>query len=226
MEGTPDPAQPPPDQAGASSGGGGSESPWYASASFWTGPFTIGLGLVVAIGVGVAWYLLGGFPRDHDKYGSVAVPGQQVIELPEGDVRVNFENNTTGTGGDNQSIEDQPAGLEVRVTPTDGGEEIEVEDVPSWLFSSTGDTRGHEPFGKVDIPSAGRYRVQVTDDEAGGFDSPAASRVAPGTNSGPEVTLGQRPWSPLDSTLLGAVLAGLAAFLVILLLTLPLRLFM
>jgi hypothetical protein len=185
----------------------------------------IGLGLLLAIGLGAVWYVLGGFPRDHDKYGSVAVPGTQVVDLPEGDVRVNFENDTTGSG-DNQSIADQPAGLTVRVAPAGGGDEIEVKDVPSWLFSSTGDTRGHEPFGKVDIPSAGSYRVQVSDDEAGGIDSPAASRPAPGTDSGPEITLGESPWSPLDSRLAGAILAAIAVFLAIMLLTLPFRLLM
>jgi hypothetical protein len=51
-----------------------SGEPWYASVSFWTGPFTFGLGLLVAIGIGVAWYMLGGLPRDHDEYGSVPVP--------------------------------------------------------------------------------------------------------------------------------------------------------
>jgi hypothetical protein len=189
-----------------------SDGPWYASAS-WTGPFLIGVGLAVAIGMGVAWYTLGGFPRDHDKYGSVSVPGQQVVKLPMGDVRINFENDTTG--GDNNHLQDQPRGLAVRVVPAAGGEPIAVEHVPSWLFSSTGDRRGHEPFGKVDIPSAGGYRIQVTDDQARGFDSAAARRRADAIGSGPEITLGQRPWSPLDSNLLGAILAGVLIFLTV-----------
>jgi hypothetical protein len=200
-----------------------SGEPWYAAASFWTGPFTIGLGLLVAVGIGVAWYILGGFPRDHDKYGSVSVPGQQVLELPEGEVRVNFENDATGSG-DTRSIQDRPQGLAVRILPAAGGEPIEVKSVPGWLFSSITGDRGHEPFGKVEIPSAGSYRVQLTDDAAHGLDSAAASRPASGTDSGPEIALGQRPWSPLDSVLLGATLAGLAVFLAVILLTLPVRL--
>jgi hypothetical protein len=197
--------------------------PWYASVSFWTGPFTFGLGLLVAVGIGCAWYMLGGFPRDHDTYGSVSVPGQQVVELPEGDVRVNFENDTIGSG-DTRSIRDRPEGLAVRILPADGGEEIEVKNVPNWLFSSITGGRGHEPFGEVEIPSAGSYRIQVSADDAPGFDSAAVSRFAQGTGSGPEIALGRRPWSPLDSVLLGAILAGLAVFLVVVLLTLPVRL--
>ena len=197
--------------------------PWYASVSFWTGPFTFGLGLLVAVGIGFAWYMLGGFPRDHDTYASVSVPGQQVLELPEGDVRVNLENDTTGSG-DTRSIRDRPQGLAVRIVPADGGEELAVKDVSNWLFSSITGGRGHEPFGKVEVPSAGSYRIQATADDAPGFDPVAVSRPALEAGSGPEITLGQRPWSPLDSVLLGAILAGLAVFLAVLLLTLPVRL--
>lgn len=196
--------------------------PWYAAAAFWTGPFTIGLALLVAVGLGLAWYLLGGFPRDHDRYGSVSVPGQRVVELPAGDVRVNFENDTTGDG-DTRHIQDRPPGMTVRVSPAAGGEAIEVKNVPGWLFSSISGDRGHEPFGKVEIPRRGNYRVRVTEDQSRRVE-PAASRTAPGTESGPEIALGERPWSPLDSLLVGAILAGLTAFLALLLLTLPVRL--
>jgi hypothetical protein len=200
-----------------------SGEPWYASVSFWTGPFLVGLALLVAVGIGIAWHMLGGFPRDHDAYGSVSVPGQQVFQLPAGDVRVNLENETTGSD-DPRSIEDRPEGLAVRVVPAAGGRELAVKEVPQWLFVSISGDRGHEPFGKVEVPSAGRYRIQVSADDARGFDSEAVSRFAQGTGAGPEITLGQRPWSPLDSVLLGAILAGLAVLLAILVLTLPVRL--
>jgi hypothetical protein len=197
--------------------------PWYASVSFWTDPFTFVLGLLVAVGIGVAWYMLGGLPRDHDTYGSVSVPGQQVLQLPEGDVRVNFENDTIGSG-DTRSIRDRPQRLAVRILPAAGGEEIEVNDVPNWLFSSITNDRGHEPFGRVEIPSPGRYQVRVTADDAHGLDSAPVNLSTSATGSGPEITVGQRPWSPLDSLLLGALLAGLAVFLAVVLLTLPVRL--
>jgi hypothetical protein len=57
-----------------------------------------------------------------------------------------------------------------------------------------------------------------------GFEFAAASRSASAPGSGPDIALGQRPWSPLDSVLVGAILAGLAVFLTVLLLTLPVRL--
>ena len=199
------------------------DRPFYSRASFWTGPFLWGIALLVAIGAGVVWYVLGGLPRDHEKYGAVAVPGQQLLELPEGDVRLNFEAPAVGSG-DSRSIQDQPEGLAVRVTPAGGGEPLEVEDVPSWLFSAITEERGHEPFAKVDLPSEGRYRIQASANEFGGFNSPAANRDAPGTDSGPEITVGSKPWNPLGSLLVGAILAGCAVGLVILLLSLPFRL--
>ena len=201
----------------------GRSSRWFSSSSFWTGPFLVLMTIFVMVVIGVLWYVLGGLPGDHDEYGAVAVPGQQVIELPEGDVRLNFESGVTGSG-DSRSVQDQPEGLEVRVSAAEGGEQIEVEDVPSWLFSSTGDTRGHEPLGEIDVPSEGPYRVQAIAEGAGGFAAPAATRDAPGTDSGPEVTVGAKPWNPLGTPLAGALIAAFAAGLATFLLTLPIRL--
>src|SRR4051812_27128026 len=59
----------------------GTRKPFHQRGSFWLGPFTWGLGIVVAVGLAIAWYTLGGFPRDHDKYGEVAVPGQGALQL-------------------------------------------------------------------------------------------------------------------------------------------------
>src|SRR5215203_748679 len=172
--------------------------PFYQRGSFWLGPFAWGLGLLVAVGLGVAWYVLGGFPRDHDKYGEVAVPGQAVLALPDGDVRLNFENNTHRSG-DSTTLDDQPPGLTVQVTPPDGGEPLEVDDVPSWLFSSTSGSRGHEPFGKIDVPSAGNYLVAAG---AEGEPAPPVAKVAtvapepPSIDSGAAISIGASPWTP------------------------------
>ena len=192
---------------------------WYQSSSFWTGPFIWITGLVVGIIIGVGWYILGGFPRDHDKYGTVAVPGLVTIDLPEGDVRLNFENDAFRSG-DSTHIEDQPDGLDVRVISATAGDEVEVEDVPSWIFSSTVEDRGHEPYAKIDVPEAGSYVVQATDSASGGFEAPPPKGSA-ADDQGPEITIGQSPWTPLDSKVLGAVLAGLAVISVLLLLMLP-----
>jgi hypothetical protein len=203
------------------------QAPFYQRASFWTGPFMWGLGLVVAVVVAIGWYVLGGFPRDHDKYGEVAVPGQAVLSLPDGDIRLNFENSATRSG-DTTSLDDQPAGLTVQVTPVAGGDPAEVEDGPSWIFSSTSGSRGHEPFGKVDLPDSGDYLVATSAD---GQPAPkaapgtAAAADAPKVDSGPAISVGQSPWTPLDSKFLGAVLCFVAVMLVIMLFTLPFRFF-
>jgi hypothetical protein len=206
------------------------DKPFYQRASFWLGPFTWGIGLLVAVVLGIGWYILGGFPRDHDKYGEVAVPGQQVLALDEGDLRLYFENHATRSG-DTTTIDDQPPGLDIRVTPAGGGGELAVEDVPSWIFGSTTDDRGHEPWGKVDVPSDGDYLVETTSDGAGGFQAkrvPVAASAArePSTiDEGAAISVGATPWNPLDSRFLGAVLCGVAVMLLVLLFTLPFRFF-
>ena len=206
------------------------DQPFYQRASFWTGPFTWGLGLLVAVGLAIAWYVIGGLPREHDKYGEVHVPGQAVLDLPDGEVRLYFENHATRSG-DSTSIDDQPEGLEVGVTPASGGDQLGVDDVPSWLFSSTSGDRGHEPFGKIDVPSEGDYLVVASASGQPGGKAPpgqgpgAASAEPPDVDDGPAISVGAAAWNPLDSRFLGAVLCGLAVFLVIVLLTLPFRFF-
>jgi hypothetical protein len=199
--------------------------PFYQRPSFWLGPFTWGLALLLAMGLGIGWYVLGGFPRDHDKYGEVPVPGAAALSLPEGDVRLNFENHATRSG-DSTTIDDQPAGLKVEVTHADGGQSLAVDDAPSWLFGSTTDDRGHEPLAKVNVPSAGTYLVSASAD---GEPAPAArAKVAnppPSLDEGPAISVGQGPWTPGDSKVLGAILCGVAVLALTLALTLPFRRF-
>jgi hypothetical protein len=201
--------------------------PFYQRGSFWLGPFTWGLGLLLAVGLGIAWYVLGGFPRDHDKYGEVSVPGIAALSLPEGDVRLNFENHATRSG-DSTTIDDQPAGLKVDVTPPGGSQILHVDDVPSWLFGSTSGDRGHEPFGKVDVPRAGTYLVSAS---AEGEPAPLAPKLAkatsppPSVDDGAAISVGQSPWTPGGSKELGAILCGVAVLALVLAFTLPFRRF-
>ena len=199
--------------------------PFYQRGSFWLGPFTWGLGLVLAVGLGVAWYVLGGFPRDHDKYGEVPVPGAAVFGLPSGDVRLNFENHATHSG-DSTTLDDRPAGLDVRVTPAAGGSPLEVDDVPSWLFSSTSGDRGHEPYGKIDVPSAGDYVVAAAADGAPAPKVAANAAKPSSIEEGAAISVGQSSWTPGDSKLLGAILCGVAVMALVLALTLPFRRFL
>jgi hypothetical protein len=205
---------------------GTARKPFYQRGSFWLGPFAWGLGLVLAIGLAAAWYTLGGFPRDHDKYGEVAVPGEAVLALPSGDVRLNFENRATHSG-DSTTLDDRPSGLDVRVTPAGGGDPLAIDDVPSWLFSSTSGSRGHEPYGKIDVPSAGNYLVATTDEQAGAFKQGGYKLVSqeppPSVDDGAAISVGQSPWTPGDSKLLGAILCGVVVLGLALAFTLPFR---
>jgi hypothetical protein len=204
-------------------------APFYQRGSWWLGPFAWGLGLVIAIGLGIGWYVIGGFPRGHDHYGEVQVPGAANLALPSGDVRLYFENHATQSG-DNTTLDDRPAGLRVRVTPTDGGPPLQIHDTPGWLFSSTSGDRGHEPYGRIDVPSAGGYLIETTDDQAGGFHAGGYNLVfqqsPPHVDDGPAISVGQSPWNPGDSKLLGAILCGVAVMAIVLLFTLPFRRFL
>jgi hypothetical protein len=213
------------------------EAPFYQRPSFWLGPFMWGLGLIIAVGLGIGWYMLGGFPRDHDKYGEVAVPGGALLFLPEGDVRLNFENHATRSG-DSTHLDDQPAGLKVQVIrpvlrvgrslkppPPYSGERLPIDDVPSWLFSSTSGDRGHEPYGKVDIPSDGDYLVSASVEGQPAPPPKPVTTAGRSIDEGSVISVGQSPWTPGDSKLLGAILCGVVVFGVVLLLTLPFRLF-
>jgi hypothetical protein len=203
------------------------DKPFYQRAAFWVGPFLFWLGFVVAVLLGIGWYLLGGIPRDHDKYGEVAIPGTAVLALPEGDVWLNFENHATQSGG-STTIDDQPPGLTVRVAPVGGTEELDVDDVPSWVSSTSGD-RGHEPWAKVDVPEAGDYFVVTS--PAGlpltppAEAAPSAPAEPPSVDSGAAISVGAAPWTPLGSRVLGAILCVVVVMLAVLLLTLPFRYF-
>lgn len=170
----------------------------------WVAPVVIVTTVAAAIAVGVVWYLVGGWPRDHDRYGAVAIPGRETLELPEGEVRLDFEGEVSG-GGDSRTLEDPPPGLKVRVRAR-GGRELEVEHVSSSLYGIFTGGRGHEPFGKVDVPESGRYSVAATADRE---------------SAGGEITAGQELWNPAGSRLLGAIGAFFVALIVLLMLDLP-----
>jgi hypothetical protein len=171
----------------------------------WVLALVVGSTVVIAIVVGVLWYVIGGWPRDHDRYGKVAIPGRQTLELPKGEVRLSFEGRATG-GGSTRSLEDPPEGLNVRVRPLGGERRLEVESVSRSLYSVLSGDRGHEPYGKVEVPAAGRYRVQTG---------------ARGAGSG-AITAGPPLWNPAGSRVAGAVLAFIATLVALSLLELPL----
>lgn len=173
---------------------------WVLIAAF-------GSTVVIAIVLGVLWFVIGGWPRDHDRYGEVEIPGKKTLQLPEGEVRLSFEGQAVG-GGSNRSLEDPPEGLKVRVTPSEG-RRLKIESVSRSLYTVLSGDSGHEPYGKVEVPRRGSYRIVTS--AAGGAGS---GRIA----AGPPL------WNPLGSRAVGAVAIFLASLLALLLLEAPLLL--
>jgi hypothetical protein len=173
----------------------------------WVFPVVIGSSALIAVVVGVLWYVIGGWPRDHDRYGAVPIPGQKTVRLPEGEVRLSFAGAVSG-GGESRTLEDPPPGLEVGISQF-GDRRLEVESVSSSLYSISSGDSGHEPYGKTEVPAAGRYQVRTT---------------AQGSTASGRITLGPALWNPLGSPVAGALMAAAAVMLVLLLFELPLLL--
>ena len=171
----------------------------------WVVALVVGSTVVIAIVLGVLWYVIGGWPRDHDRYGEVAIPGQRTVELPKGEVRLSFEGQVTG-GGEARTLEDPPEGLRVRLSRP-RGRPLEVESVSRSLYGILSGDRGHEPFGKVEVPERGRYRVATS---------------ARGATPSGRITAGPKLWNPLGSRVAGAFGIFFAALVALMLLELPL----
>lgn len=201
------------------------------SGKGFTGALLIG-GLTAAI-MGVAWYVIGGFPGDHDRYGKVplgavnkgalpkdvgkAVGGdiqagfeaisEQVqrdaraersrVELPGGEVRINYDGGSTGNGS-SESAREAPESLRVTVRRAAGGPPLAVEDAGGY-DSVVGDD-GWASWKKIEAPEAGAYIVDTRVDLGNGGD----------------ITFGERFWNPLGSRLLGAFLPAIVIGLLIL----------
>jgi hypothetical protein len=136
---------------------------------------------------------------DADKYGRVSLPGKGVVELPEGDVALYYEERVTLDENDSLDI---PDGL--RVTAR---REVTVKSKKTIQNAVNLDGRSLREFAKLEIPQAGRYRVS------------ARSR-SQGSNR-PAVTFGEGQLGGLASGAMyagGALGAGLLIALVALLL--------
>lgn len=140
------------------------------------------------------WFFLGGLPfSDHDRYGSLAVPGTVQLELPGGDVRVFFQESGLSTD-DSATV---PEGVEVSVVDQ-GGRSVAIRKsfsniggISISLFSSTIGDVGHTDYGRMDVPGAGRYAVTVTQ---------AAAIAA----ADPTITFGEPPLNPFGPPIVGA----------------------
>ena len=167
----------------------------------WVAPVVIATTVIVAVVVGVLWYVIGGWPRDHDRYGVVPIPGQRVLELPEGESPAGVRGECQ-TGAGTARSRTCPT-ISACGSPAAAGE-LRVDDVSGSLYGVFVGGRGREPFGKVEVPK--RHRVRAISETA----SPSG-----------EITAGPELWNPGGSRVLGAVAVFFAALIVLLFLDLP-----
>ena len=101
-----------------------------------------------------------------DKYGRVSLPGKGVVELPEGDVALYYEERVTLD--ENESL-DIPQGLTVTAR-----REVTVKSKKVIQNAVNMDGRSLREFAKLEIPQAGRYRVSARS-RSPGFNRPAVT---------------------------------------------------
>ena len=121
------------------------------------------LAVVLGIAGGLTFAILGCVQGvdDADKYGRIDLPGTGLIDLPEGEVAVYYEERVTLP--ENDSL-DSPSGL--RVVAVRENERIESE--KRGLSNAISlDGRALDEWGKLDIPQAGRWRVVARSKERG-----------------------------------------------------------
>jgi hypothetical protein len=161
--------------------------------------------LVFALGVagGIALGIIGCVQGvgDADKYGRVTLPGEDVVDLPEGEIALYYEERVTLS--DNDSL-DAPDGI--RVVAVRENERIKSK--KRGLSNAISlDGRALDEWGKIEIPRAGKWRIVTRSRESG--------------SNQPAVTLGRGQTDNLvdAGTTAGTVMAaGLGAALLILLL--------
>lgn len=173
----------------------------------------LGLGLLVSGGLGVAAASYGGIPHDHDRFGVVAVPGRQVLELPSGRVMIDrvddvYECWDNTNHVKNAGLNRAPDGMVIRVVSVrDDLKPLPITAVSPSLYLSERGCRGHTPFGRIDVPHAGQYLVESADSESGSFTgAPDLSGAMTTTSTeGPGFAFGPAPWALLGSPLLAGL---------------------
>ncbi len=163
--------------------------------------------LVMAIGTAVmiaaVAYALPRFIEnrgDHDAYGSVAIPGERVLELPRGEVAVFYQERIADAADplrDDGGLTEPSPEPDYEVRPAAGGEPLEL-DADGGREVSGSDERRRVEIERLDVPAAGAYRVTGRS-----IDRPQAND--------PELTFGSFlfDWTALVILFVGATLGAL-----------------
>lgn len=128
------------------------------------------LAVLVGVAGGIALGIVGCVQGigDADKYGRVSLPGEKVIDLPEGEIALYYEERVTLP--DDDSL-DSPEGI--RVVAVRENERVKSE--KRGLSNAISlDGRALDEWGKIEIPRAGRWRV-ITRSRESGSNRPAVT---------------------------------------------------
>jgi hypothetical protein len=128
------------------------------------------LAVILGIAGGLAFGIIGCVQGvgDADKYGRIDLPGEGVVDLPEGEVALYYEERVTLP--DNDSL-DSPDGI--RVVAVRENERIRSE--KRGLNNAISlDGRALDEWGKLEIPRAGKWRV-VSRSRERGSNTPAVT---------------------------------------------------
>jgi hypothetical protein len=131
----------------------------------------IGVVLFLAVDVWILWRVFGGGSRAA-RYGWTAAPGEVMLDLPEGKLRLTYQESVHSGGGEGTIDFDPPPGLNVTVAPFGGGAALELKKATGHNASTIaaffpGGPRSRVRIGTVQVPAAGQYVLRVEGDLAG-----------------------------------------------------------
>lgn len=132
---------------------------------------------------------------DTDEHGRMPVPGEEVLELPEGELGVYY--------GERRKMPSRPVGdrnvpeslpvpqLTVRAVSVDGGDEADLRTSFVDGIQVGGTSRTTRQFGVLEVPADGDYRVSVRSRERIRYPDP---RLSLGTDSTQDTEWGPSEW--------------------------------
>jgi hypothetical protein len=121
------------------------------------------LAVILGIAGGIAFGIIGCVQGvgDADKYGRIPLPGDELVDLPEGEVALYYEERVTLAENDSLDSPDGIRAVAVR-------ENTRVKSKKRGINNAISlDGRALDEWGSFDIPQAGRYRVSVRSKQPG-----------------------------------------------------------